>query len=171
MRIIAGAFAALLCVPAMSAAHAAEDIYYVDQHTRVLGGYPGGTLTQQMLEDAVNELKELAGTGGLVADRGWSPQINTGASDSASRVSSRNTCCMAGLSPSISVTMMTTSMIGDATRRPVRIAGKAAGICTSNTKFVPGVFWYQSPCCRYGGFEALTVGQAGPVMVAASGVT
>jgi transcription-repair coupling factor (superfamily II helicase) len=32
-----------------------------------------------MLEDAVNELKEKAGAEGLVHDRGWSPQINTGA--------------------------------------------------------------------------------------------
>jgi len=39
----------------------------------------GVELYQQMLEDAVNELKLLAGTGGEVADRGWSPQINTGA--------------------------------------------------------------------------------------------
>ena len=39
----------------------------------------GVELYQQMLEDAVNELKQLAGTGGEVADRGWSPQINTGA--------------------------------------------------------------------------------------------
>jgi transcription-repair coupling factor (superfamily II helicase) len=37
----------------------------------------GVELYQQMLEDAVNELKELVGEGG--ADRGWSPQINTGA--------------------------------------------------------------------------------------------
>jgi len=39
----------------------------------------GVELYQQMLEDAVAELKELAGTGGAVHDRGWSPQINTGA--------------------------------------------------------------------------------------------
>src|SRR3954471_22295138 len=32
-----------------------------------------------MLEDAVNELKTLAGAEGLEHDRGWSPQINTGA--------------------------------------------------------------------------------------------
>src|SRR3954470_21160583 len=32
-----------------------------------------------MLEDAVNELKTLAGAEGLDNDRGWSPQINTGA--------------------------------------------------------------------------------------------
>lgn len=38
----------------------------------------GVELYQQMLEDAVNELKELAGAEG-VPDRGWSPQINTGA--------------------------------------------------------------------------------------------
>jgi transcription-repair coupling factor (superfamily II helicase) len=40
----------------------------------------GVELYQQMLEDAVAELKELAGKGGPIADRGWSPQINTGAS-------------------------------------------------------------------------------------------
>jgi len=39
----------------------------------------GVELYQQMLEDAVNELKARAGTEGLVHDRGWSPQINTGA--------------------------------------------------------------------------------------------
>jgi len=39
----------------------------------------GVELYQQMLEDAVNELKSLAGAGGEVNDRGWSPQINTGA--------------------------------------------------------------------------------------------
>jgi transcription-repair coupling factor (superfamily II helicase) len=39
----------------------------------------GVELYQQMLEDAVNELKETAGAEGLVHDRGWSPQINTGA--------------------------------------------------------------------------------------------
>ncbi|HEV2531601.1 transcription-repair coupling factor [Phenylobacterium sp.] len=39
----------------------------------------GVELYQQMLEDAVNELKERAGAEGLVHDRGWSPQINTGA--------------------------------------------------------------------------------------------
>jgi transcription-repair coupling factor (superfamily II helicase) len=32
-----------------------------------------------MLEDAVAELKERAGAEGQLADRGWSPQINTGA--------------------------------------------------------------------------------------------
>ncbi len=39
----------------------------------------GVELYQQMLEDAVAELKELAGKGGPAQDRGWSPQINTGA--------------------------------------------------------------------------------------------
>jgi len=39
----------------------------------------GVELYQQMLEDAVNELKTRAGTEGLEHDRGWSPQINTGA--------------------------------------------------------------------------------------------
>jgi len=39
----------------------------------------GVELYQQMLEDAVNELKERAGAEGLAPDRGWSPQINTGA--------------------------------------------------------------------------------------------
>jgi transcription-repair coupling factor (superfamily II helicase) len=39
----------------------------------------GVELYQQMLEDAVAELKARAGAEGLVADRGWSPQINTGA--------------------------------------------------------------------------------------------
>ncbi|WP_374576462.1 transcription-repair coupling factor, partial [Phenylobacterium sp.] len=39
----------------------------------------GVELYQQMLEDAVAELKILAGKEGLVEDRGWSPQINTGA--------------------------------------------------------------------------------------------
>ncbi len=39
----------------------------------------GVELYQQMLEDAVNELKARRGTEGEVADRGWSPQINTGA--------------------------------------------------------------------------------------------
>ncbi len=39
----------------------------------------GVELYQQMLEDAVNELKTLAGQKGLENDRGWSPQINTGA--------------------------------------------------------------------------------------------
>jgi transcription-repair coupling factor (superfamily II helicase) len=39
----------------------------------------GVELYQQMLEDAVNELKTLAGQKGLDNDRGWSPQINTGA--------------------------------------------------------------------------------------------
>ncbi len=38
----------------------------------------GVELYQQMLEDAVNDLKELAGKENL-SDRGWSPQINTGA--------------------------------------------------------------------------------------------
>src|SRR4030095_8764641 len=32
-----------------------------------------------MLEDAVAELKERVGSEGLIPDRGWSPQINTGA--------------------------------------------------------------------------------------------
>ena len=39
----------------------------------------GVELYQQMLEDAVTELKTLAGQKGLENDRGWSPQINTGA--------------------------------------------------------------------------------------------
>ncbi|MES2894700.1 MAG: transcription-repair coupling factor [Pseudomonadota bacterium] len=39
----------------------------------------GVELYQQMLEDAVNELKALAGKGDGATDRGWSPQINTGA--------------------------------------------------------------------------------------------
>ncbi|MBR7620037.1 transcription-repair coupling factor [Phenylobacterium sp. 20VBR1] len=39
----------------------------------------GVELYQQMLEDAVNDLKELAGKGEGATDRGWSPQINTGA--------------------------------------------------------------------------------------------
>jgi transcription-repair coupling factor (superfamily II helicase) len=39
----------------------------------------GVELYQQMLEDAVAELRERAGAGGLAPDRGWSPQINTGA--------------------------------------------------------------------------------------------
>jgi transcription-repair coupling factor (superfamily II helicase) len=39
----------------------------------------GVELYQQMLEDAVNELKTHAGVEGLDNDRGWSPQINTGA--------------------------------------------------------------------------------------------
>ncbi|MGA0607205.1 transcription-repair coupling factor [Phenylobacterium sp. VNQ135] len=39
----------------------------------------GVELYQQMLEDAVNELKTRAGAEGLAHDRGWSPQINTGA--------------------------------------------------------------------------------------------
>ena len=39
----------------------------------------GVELYQQMLEDAVNELKTRAGAEGLDNDRGWSPQINTGA--------------------------------------------------------------------------------------------
>ena len=38
----------------------------------------GVELYQQMLEDAVNELKALAGADDA-PDRGWSPQINTGA--------------------------------------------------------------------------------------------
>ncbi len=39
----------------------------------------GVELYQQMLEDAVNELKTRGGAEGLDNDRGWSPQINTGA--------------------------------------------------------------------------------------------
>jgi len=39
----------------------------------------GVELYQQMLEDAVNELKSLAGAATEGHDRGWSPQINTGA--------------------------------------------------------------------------------------------
>ncbi len=39
----------------------------------------GVELYQQMLEDAVNELKARADADALVPDRGWSPQINTGA--------------------------------------------------------------------------------------------
>ena len=39
----------------------------------------GVELYQQMLEDAVAELKERAGADALIPDRGWSPQINTGA--------------------------------------------------------------------------------------------
>src|SRR4029453_3524217 len=39
----------------------------------------GVELYQQMLEDEVNELKTRAGAEGLEHDRGWSPQINTGA--------------------------------------------------------------------------------------------
>jgi transcription-repair coupling factor (superfamily II helicase) len=39
----------------------------------------GVELYQQMLEDAVNELKTHAGQERLDSDRGWSPQINTGA--------------------------------------------------------------------------------------------
>ena len=39
----------------------------------------GVELYQQMLEDAVNELKTTAGGRGGEGDRGWSPQINTGA--------------------------------------------------------------------------------------------
>ncbi len=39
----------------------------------------GVELYQQMLEDAVNELKTRSGAEGLASDRGWSPQINTGA--------------------------------------------------------------------------------------------
>ncbi|HEY0435278.1 MAG TPA: TRCF domain-containing protein, partial [Phenylobacterium sp.] len=39
----------------------------------------GVELYQQMLEDAVGELKSLVGAPGEGHDRGWSPQINTGA--------------------------------------------------------------------------------------------
>jgi transcription-repair coupling factor (superfamily II helicase) len=39
----------------------------------------GVELYQQMLEDAVTELRAAAGAGEIVIDRGWSPQINTGA--------------------------------------------------------------------------------------------
>jgi transcription-repair coupling factor (superfamily II helicase) len=39
----------------------------------------GVELYQQMLEDAVNELRTLVGTETVDTDRGWSPQINTGA--------------------------------------------------------------------------------------------
>jgi len=39
----------------------------------------GVELYQQMLEDAVAELRERAGAEAQLADRGWSPQINTGA--------------------------------------------------------------------------------------------
>jgi transcription-repair coupling factor (superfamily II helicase) len=39
----------------------------------------GVELYQQMLEDMVAELKMRAGTEGATPDRGWSPQINTGA--------------------------------------------------------------------------------------------
>jgi transcription-repair coupling factor (superfamily II helicase) len=39
----------------------------------------GVELYQQMLEDAVNELKTRAGAEATDGDRGWSPQINTGA--------------------------------------------------------------------------------------------
>ena len=39
----------------------------------------GVELYQQMLEDAVAELQERIGKEGLTSDRGWSPQINTGA--------------------------------------------------------------------------------------------
>jgi transcription-repair coupling factor (superfamily II helicase) len=39
----------------------------------------GVELYQQMLEDMVNELKTRAGAEGAENDRGWSPQINTGA--------------------------------------------------------------------------------------------
>jgi transcription-repair coupling factor (superfamily II helicase) len=39
----------------------------------------GVELYQQMLEDAVNELRTLVGTETVDSDRGWSPQINTGA--------------------------------------------------------------------------------------------
>src|ERR1700709_2512965 len=40
----------------------------------------GVELYQQMLEDAVAELKAGGGAEALVGARGWSPQINTGAS-------------------------------------------------------------------------------------------
>ncbi len=40
----------------------------------------GVELYQQMLEDAVSELRTTGGASELVAGRGWSPQINTGAS-------------------------------------------------------------------------------------------
>ncbi|MGI8839702.1 MAG: transcription-repair coupling factor [Caulobacteraceae bacterium] len=39
----------------------------------------GVELYQQMLEDAVSELRAKGGAGDLSFDRGWSPQINTGA--------------------------------------------------------------------------------------------
>jgi transcription-repair coupling factor (superfamily II helicase) len=39
----------------------------------------GVELYQQMLEDAVNELREKGGAEPVNLDRGWSPQINTGA--------------------------------------------------------------------------------------------
>jgi transcription-repair coupling factor (superfamily II helicase) len=39
----------------------------------------GVELYQQMLEDAVNELRAKGGHEGLAPDRGWSPQINAGA--------------------------------------------------------------------------------------------
>jgi transcription-repair coupling factor (superfamily II helicase) len=39
----------------------------------------GVELYQQMLEDAVNDLKAAVGAEGHDSDRGWSPQINTGA--------------------------------------------------------------------------------------------
>ena len=39
----------------------------------------GVELYQQMLEDAVSELKTAGATSELASDRGWSPQINTGA--------------------------------------------------------------------------------------------
>jgi transcription-repair coupling factor (superfamily II helicase) len=39
----------------------------------------GVELYQQMLEDAVAELRAKAGAGEIVLDRGWSPQINAGA--------------------------------------------------------------------------------------------
>src|SRR4029450_12998307 len=39
----------------------------------------GVELYQQMLEDAVNELRARAAADEELADRGWSPQINTGA--------------------------------------------------------------------------------------------
>ncbi len=39
----------------------------------------GVELYQQMLEDAVGELRAKGGAGDLSLDRGWSPQINTGA--------------------------------------------------------------------------------------------
>jgi len=39
----------------------------------------GVELYQQMLEDAVTELRAAAGAAAIAVDRGWSPQINTGA--------------------------------------------------------------------------------------------
>src|SRR5690606_33796249 len=75
-KIISGAFAALLCVPAMSIAHAAEDVYYVDQHTRVLGGYAGGTLTQQMLVGM--DHRPAADGGATLRMRHWWSRVNAG---------------------------------------------------------------------------------------------